>query len=240
MEGVSAWRAADADSAGEGLLEALAWVAGELSEAHGLDDTLQRIVDLGEAFLEHCDGASLMLIHKGGISSPAYSSRVALASDQAQFDTDEGPCLESIRERATVMIDDLQSEERWPDYRRVALELGVRSMISFRLFRVEDTMGALNLYSKRPHAFNERSRLVGQVFASHAAVAMKAAITETSLESAIRSRDLIGQAKGIVMERERLTAEAAFARLRELSQHHNRPLREIAEDITTSGSIPHR
>lgn len=220
-------------------LERLAEIARRLSAAESLDAVLQRIADLGEEYLEHCDGVSVMFVHRGGrISSPAYSSQVAFDSDQAQYTANEGPCLETIREHHSVIIDDLRQDERWPTYRRLALELGVRSMLSFRLFVESDTMGALDFYSRTPHAFGETDTTVGQVFASHAAVALKAAITEAGLAAALGSRDVIGQAKGVLMERERISAAAAFDRLQSMSQETNRPLREIAVEIAGTGVIP--
>jgi GAF domain-containing protein len=220
-------------------LEIVAGIARQLAEASDLDHLLQRIVDLGEHYIDGCDGVSLMLIRRrGGISSPAYSSRVAYDSDLAQYETDEGPCLEAIREHETVLIDDLETEERWPAYRAAALELGVRSMISFRLFILGDTMGALDFYAASPHAFGTRARLLGEVFASHAAVALKAAISESGLHTALATRDVIGQAKGVLMERERLGPDGAFRRLQELSQRLNRPLREVAGDLTRTGELP--
>lgn len=220
-------------------LELVAEIARRLSETDSLDAVLQRIADLGEEYLENCDGVSVMFVHRGGrISSPAFSSPVAFDSDQAQYAANEGPCLEAIREQHTVMIADLREDERWPTYRRLALELGVRSMLSFRLFMESDTMGALDFYSRTPHAFGETDMLLGQVFASHAAVALKAAITEAGLAAALSSRDVIGQAKGVLMERGRISGAAAFERLQSMSQDANRPLREIAVEIAETGMIP--
>lgn len=221
------------------VLERLGEMARALSAADDLDGLLQLIVDLGESYLDGCDGVSLMLIGRDRqISSPAYSSKVAYDSDQAQYETDEGPCLDALRHHETIVIDDLETETRWPDYRARALELGVRSMISFRLFVHEDTMGALDFYSATPHAYDRTSRVIGQVFASHAGVALKAAITEAGLDAAIRTRDVIGQAKGIIMERHTVSADTAFQELRRISQHHNRPLRDVAHDIAMTGEIP--
>lgn len=221
------------------LLEQLAEIAHILSEADDLDELLQLIVDLGEGYLEGCDGASLMLIGKNrAITSPAYSSRVAYESDLAQYEADEGPCLDALRDHRVYMIDDLETETRWPDYRERALKLGVRSMLSYRLFAKGSTYGALDFYSKRPHAYGEYSKIIGQVFASHAGVALKGAINEAGLERAIASRDMIGQAKGILIERLRLTPNEAFKLLTKISQDRNIAVRGLAEQIVTSGEIP--
>ena len=220
------------------VLVHLAELSRRLAAEDDLDGLLQRIVDLGAAEIARCDGVSMMLVGRGGgISTPAFSSIPARDSDLAQYATDEGPCLEAIREHELVVIDDFRSEHRWPDYRQRALALGVRSMMGIRLFVTGDTMGALGFYSQEPHAFDRRAQLYGQVFASHAAIALKAAITETGLERALRSRDVIGQVKGILMERHGLTAWEAFERLRLLSQERNRPVREFAEELVRTGAL---
>ena len=223
----------------ETALSHFAQISRRLAAEDDLDGLLQRIVDLAAAEIDGCDGVSMMLIGRGGrMSTPAFSSITARDSDLAQFATDEGPCLEAIREHETVVIDDLQTEARWPDFRQRALELGVRSMLGVRLFVTGDTFGALDFYSQRPHTFDRRAQLYGQVFASHAAIALKAAITEAGLERALISRDLIGQAKGILMVRHGLTARGAFERLGQLSQERNRPLRECAAEVARTGEYP--
>ncbi len=229
----------DEHSANELLLERLARIGRELSATSGLDDTLQRIVDLGEGMLEHCDGVSMMLIGRGGIiETPAASSSVAYESDMAQYATGQGPCLDAIADHEVIVIDDLETEQRWPDYRARVLELGVRSMISFRLFVTDDSMGALDLYSRRPHAFDRHAQVVGQVFAAQAAVAMKAALVETGMHAAIQSRDVIGQAKGILMARHRVTADMAFEVLTRRSQERNQKLAELAATVVRTGELP--
>lgn len=223
------------------LLEQISEISSQLSEAEDLDELLQLIVDLAESYLDGCDGASLMLIGRNrAISTPAYSSRVAYESDLAQYETDEGPCLDALRDHRIYLIDDLETETRWPRYRAKALELGVRSMLSYRLYAKRETFGALDFYGGRPRVYGSYSKIIGQVFASHAAVALKGAMTEAGLERAIETRDLIGQAKGIIMERERVSAADAFARLAASSQQRNIRVRDIAEQIVTTGEIPER
>jgi hypothetical protein len=136
------------------------------------------------------------------------------------------------------MIHDLETDERWPNYRVKALELGVRSMMSVRLFVTAYNMGALDLYSRQPHAFGERQQVIAQVFAIHASVAVKAALLEAGLNSSIRSRDVIGQAKGIIMARLHMTDKLAFDMLVRVSQHRNVPVREVAQEIARTGQIP--
>ena len=225
---------------GEDLLEELAGIARELADSDSLDETLQRVVDRAEEYLDGCHGVSMMLIRGGRfISSPAHSGQVAYESDLAQYNTNQGPCLGAIAQHKTTVIDDLEQEHQWPRYRERALQLGVRSMLSLQLFVAEETMGALNMYSQKPHAFDRRSVALGQVFASHAAVAMKAAIEVAGLEQALESRDLIGQAKGIIMESEQVTAGQALQRLRELSTARAVSLSRVAQQIVETGDVPH-
>ena len=231
------------DEPGEDLgamagLERVARVARRLAEAETLDETLQLIVDLGQDYIDHCDGVTLMFVRSGKVSTPAFSNLEAMRSDQAQYTAGEGPCLSAMREQETMVIEDLSEEERWPAWREEISDLRWRSMIGLRLFIAEDTLGALNLYSREPHGFDTESQQLGQVFASHAAVAMKASINDQGLHEALETRDIIGQAKGVLMERERLSGQQAFERLRRLSNDHNVKLRELARRIVETGEVP--
>jgi GAF domain-containing protein len=229
----------DEHSATEALLERIGVISRELSNAKGVSSTLQLIVEFGEDLLEQCDGVSMMLIGRGGqIETPASSSRVSYDSDMVQYATGQGPCLDAIRHHETIVMDDLETDERWPEYRAAMLERGVRSMISFRLFVTDASTGALDMYSRRPNAFDWRSQLIGQVFAAQASVAMKAALIEAGLQTAIQSRDVIGQAKGIVMARHRVTADMAFETLKRYSQSSHRKLVDVAAEIAQTGQLP--
>jgi GAF domain-containing protein len=130
-----------------------------------------------------------------------------------------------------VSVPDLASEQRWPDFSARAAALGVGSMLSFQLFVEGDNLGALNLYSSESDAFDDESEQVGLLFASHAAVAFADAQKLDQLNSAVETRDLIGQAKGILMERYRISAEQAFRVLTRVSQQRNRKLRDLAAEL---------
>ncbi len=158
--------------------------------------------------------------------------------DEAQGRVREGPCLESVWEQRTVRIDDMRTEQRWPRFAAEAVGLGVLSSLSCQLFVEGDNLGALNLYSRIPDAFGEDSEDIGLVLAAHAAVALSAAQQEQNLRTALGSRDLIGQAKGILMERYRLTPDQAFALLVQTSSRTNRKLADIAEELSTTGAAP--
>lgn len=222
----------------EGLQRA-ASLSRQLAAQRDVDEVLQAIVDLSVGYLQHCDGASLMFVDAAGkVITPASTDLAAFESDQAQYRNDEGPCLSAMRTHDAVVIEDLAEEERWPDWREEVASLGWQSMTGLRLFVGDDTMGALNLYAREPGAFPPPSALLAEVFASIAAVAMKGAISEAGLRRALESRDVIGQAKGILMEREGLTGEQAFERLRRVANEHGRKIRGLAQDISETGDVP--
>lgn len=216
----------------------VAAIARQLAEVEGLGATLDLIVDLSMDYLEHCDGATIMFVERGGgFATPAWTDDAARRADVAQHELGEGPCLSALREHDLVVVGDLRAEDRWPRWRAEVLELGWRSMIGLRLFVADDTMGALNLYSHRRDGFPAASQELGETFASVASVAMKSAISTEGLARALHARDEIGQAKGIVMERERVSGDEAFARLRELSNRRDLRVRDLAREVIETGDL---
>ncbi|WP_421097034.1 GAF and ANTAR domain-containing protein [Rhodococcus sp. As11] len=116
-----------------------------------------------------------------------------------------------------------------------AVDAGVRSILSFRLYTHDVEAGALNLFSSEPNVFDEVSIHIGEVLAAHAALAFVSARRQMQLHSAIASRDLIGQAKGMLMERFAVDADRAFAMMVALSQESNVPVPTIASRIVELG-----
>jgi len=134
---------------------------------------------------------------------------------------------------------DLETDERFPDYRRDALaETPIRSIMAFQMFIAGETLGALNVYSEQPGVFTPQSRNLGLIFAAHSSVAWNAARREEQFRRALASRDVIGQAKGMIMERYRVDAVQAFELLRKLSQDSNVPLIKIATDLVSGAKTP--
>ena len=113
-------------------------------------------------------------------------------------------------------------------------------MLSFQLYVERGNLGALNLYSRTAHAFDDESERVGLLFASHAGIALAGAKTEAQLREGMDSRDLIGQAKGILMERYNISAVQAFGLLTRTSADNNIKLRALAEQLADTGMLPHR
>ena len=216
------------------LAETFAEVARTLRAEGSVQATLEKIVQLAVKTVNGCDHAGVTLVEHGKVRTPAASDDVPRLVDGVQYETGEGPCLDAISEHEVFQIGDLAEEQRWPTFsRRAAEESGVASMLAYRLFIDGETLGALNLYSRNKDAFTDEDRAVGSIFAAHAAVALSAARQADQLEQAIESRDVIGQAKGILMARQNVTADEAFDMLRRGSQRLNIKLRELARQVAT-------
>lgn len=212
-----------------------------LSSLPDADDVIERtlatVVDLSVATVPGCVSAGVTLRVAGKDTTAAASDDYALDIDEIQYDENEGPCVAAIEDGEVKAIAAVAEESRWPNFCRRAAEKGFRSSLSIPL-NADGTSGALNLYSQTNHSFDEASRAVAEVFAKQAAVALRNAKTYDAarrqaeqLNEALRSRDLIGQAKGILMEREDITDDEAFARLKALSQNSNVKLRDVAQRV---------
>jgi GAF domain-containing protein len=173
------------------------------------------------------------------IDTPASTHMWPLLLDKIQQRHREGPCLTAAWEEKVIYVANLETDDRFPSYRRDALEeTPIRSIMAFQLFIAGETMGALNVYSEQPDAFGPESRNIGLIFAAHSSVAWNAARRDEQFQRALASRDTIGQAKGMIMERYGVDAVQAFALLRKLSQDSNTPLVEVAADLVSKGSSP--
>jgi GAF domain-containing protein len=171
------------------------------------------------------------------VDTPAATHRCAVVLDQIQQRHQEGPCLASAWEKQTVHIADLEKDFRWPRYRRDALaETPIRSIIAFQLFIADHSMGALNAYAEDPNAFTSESEEVGLIFATHSAVVWNSARRDEQFRRALASRDGIGQAKGMIMERYGIGSIQAFEMLQKLSQDSNVPLARIAQELVARSS----
>ena len=197
-------------------------------------DTLARIVSSALITVPGAEHAGVALLRgEGTITTYTPSSDTISELDQLQATYREGPCATALWHEHTVVVDDMTTEvSRWPRFAPQAVSYGVISMLSFLLFTRGDTLGALNLYSHEPKGFTDEARNLGGLFASHAAIALGEAQHVAQLHRALDSRDLIGQAKGILMERFDVDAERAFAMLVESSQQTNMKLIAIARWLT--------
>ncbi|MEO6121266.1 MAG: GAF and ANTAR domain-containing protein [Acidimicrobiales bacterium] len=222
----------------------LATAARSLLSLGTVDDTLQKTVELARATIDGCDLAGVFLVRDEQVTTPAHTDPSVVALHAMQFETDEGPCLDAVAEGGTFYAEDLAEDVRWPRFGPLAAAAGIRSLLAFGLSG-DGTLGALNLYAHYPRAFGATDRAKGLILATLAGSALGWAHTREedarrtdNLHFALLSRELVGQAQGILMERERITADQAFDILRRASQHLNVKLREVAQTLVETGERP--
>ncbi|MEN3362211.1 MAG: hypothetical protein V7637_6193 [Mycobacteriales bacterium] len=220
-----------------------AGVARALHAEPTTERTLARICQLAVSIVDGCDHAGITVVRRGRPETVAASDDVPGTVDALQYQTRQGPCLNAISEHRTFRSHDLAAETRWPLFaRRAADRTGIRSMLAYRLFTDQDTLGALNLYAGVPKSFPDDVLPLGAVFAAHAAMAFAQARELEQirhLEHAMASNRTIGTAIGILMVRRHLGSDEAFELLRSTSQLSNRKLRDLAEYVVRTGDLPH-
>jgi GAF domain-containing protein len=218
-----------------GLARQLGELAREMQSAPDMAALLQRITDTAVFEIEGAEYACISLVERGIIRSQAATDDLVRRVDDRESELNEGPCITSLREEVTVRSDDFEKEERWPRFVAAAMAEGIRSMLAVQLFVEDDTLGALNIYATQPNAFTEHDESIAMLLAVHAAIAMTASSTRSNLRIALDSRDMIGQAKGILMERYKISSVEAFHLLVVASQRTNRKLRVVAEVLAATG-----
>jgi putative methionine-R-sulfoxide reductase with GAF domain len=234
-----------AESQFVGSAEQFAKIARELSAEPTVAATLKRIVDFAAETIDGCDGAGVLLVDRRQIVVGAWSNDLVHRVEEMEYELGEGPCLDAIWEQRVFESADLRDHlSQWPNFAREALEAGIQSMVGFRLFVDEDTLGALDLYGYARGAFDETSRAIGSILASHAALALGGAQlhqddldTVAGLREALVTRDVIGQAKGILMATRHVDADTAFTLLVRASQTQNVKVRDIAEEVARTQQL---
>ena len=220
------------------LASRLGDLARELQHEDDLETVLAGIVEAAVQLIPGAADASISLVTgRKTIESKIASGDLPRRVDALQSSSGQGPCLDAAYEDRIVRVPDLSTETRWPAFSSGAVELGARSMLSIQLFVEGDRLGALNLFGMTPHAFDLESEQIGLLVAAHAAVAFADSQKISQLNEALISRQLIGQAEGILMERYKINAQQAFLVLTRASSSSNSKLRDVAELLTRSGEI---
>jgi hypothetical protein len=217
----------------QSLVAVMSTVAETLTFPIELDEALDRITRGAADMVPGIDYASISLTGKGGlIQTLAPTDEVAVLLDDLQYALGQGPCVEAALHDPWVQVDDLAGDERWPAYgTRAAAEFGVGAQLAFQFRAARHTSGALNLYAKTAYAIDTETRQIGALFAQLAAVALGWSRHDSSISNALHSREQIGQAVGIIMERYRLDADRAFSFLVRTSQTANIKLYDVAAAI---------
>lgn len=203
----------------------------------------QQLVDLAVEFIDGCDWAAITAWPDRSLPRTlASSGSVPQEVDHLQYAAGEGPCLTAATTDSPAWSPDLRAESRWPNFVTAALTATkVRSALSFHLSS-GPLRSALNLYAARPDALDSDAVTAGALFASHAAVLMAHADSTHEAESlgtALATSRHIGAAIGILMKTNAVTEDTAFAMLRATSNRLNRKLKDVADDVKTTGQLPH-
>jgi transcriptional regulator with GAF, ATPase, and Fis domain len=214
-------------------------ISASLLRTPAVEHTLQEIVVRAAETVEGAVSACITRVHKDGtVDTPAYTDEFVIDIDRAQVELGEGPCLQASEEASVLRIDDMAGERRWPRFAERALSLGVGSMIACSLAVTNGERAALNLHAARRDAFDPAATDLAAIYAAHCSVALSQATLVDSLRVAMVSRQGIGEATGILMERHRVDSRQAFEMLVQASQRLNVKLRDLAEHVALTGQDP--
>lgn len=219
--------------------EAVADVVIKMHRSGDPGSVLDEVVAGAVGVVTGCEHAALVIYDKSdqlvaqAVSSDATAPMIALQNELAQ-----GPCRDTAARNLITRAPDVPTDLRWPAFAARAAGLGIGSMLCVPLSVGDHTYGSLSMASGTRGAFTDESEALAAVFATHAAISMADARQLASLKEAVQTRDLIGQAKGILMERFKMTETVAFAALVRESQHSNVKLRIVCQDLCDTGELP--
>ena len=211
----------------------LAEAARTINRSQSLGETLDAIARAAQASVPGFDAVGISLVHAdGAVETKAATGDLVWKLDALQYGVGEGPCVSSLHEEPVIVVENLRAEQRWPAFVPQAIELGLKAQMALRLYVDDDgTIGGINLYSTLSESIDEDAPAAAEVFAAQAAVALGHVQQVEHLNQALQTRQQIGTAIGIVMERYKLDPPGAFSFLSRLSSHANVKLREVAARI---------
>ena len=208
-----------------------------------MQSVLQRVVDLVKQEMRPGAEASMTLLRNERPTTAAYTGELASVLDEMQYERGHGPCLEAALSNHVVEITDGRTDLRWPHYMPAFLRAGAASLLAVPV-PAAHLSAALNVYAPVAHAFTDEDRQAVGDFAAYAGAALvnldalqDALDLASHMQRAMEYRSVIEQAKGILMERHKLTAEQAFRLLADASMHTNRKLRDLAQALVTTGDL---
>ena len=218
-------------------------LAGLVLAEEDTQSVLQRVVDLVAQAMPTGAEASITLLRNEHATTAAFSGELALQLDEMQYRQGYGPCLDAAAGGRPVEVTDGRTEDRWPDYMVTFLARGALSSLAMPVTTAQ-LAAALNVYAPVADAFTDAEREALAQFAAYTAVALtnmdalhEAVDQAETLKKTLEHRAVIEQAKGILIERYKLTPDQAFRLLAEASMHTNRKLRDLAQDLVLTGEL---
>ena len=210
------------------------------ARSEGVDQVLTLVCELALKVVGG-DHASITTVRGGVFTTAAATTDMPAKADKIQYATNQGPCLDAIRDSDTIRAGDLATDPRWPAFGpAVVQELGVHSLLAHVLPVDEDAVGALNVYASRPEAFTAEQETLIALFGATATATLRAERRQDhieNLECALRTSRRIGMALGIIMATRQVTKERAWDLLVQESQHRNVKVAELADRMVETGSF---
>jgi GAF domain-containing protein len=208
-----------------------------------MGETLHRVAELAGAAVPATNFVGITMMVRGKPATTVFTDPDAPEIDQAQYDTGHGPCLDAFRTGKVCAIPSTRRDITWPEFSRACLDHGIHSTLSLPLNAADLTLGATNLYSNEADAFPTAGIDAATAFASQAAIVLANAQAYTDartlgedLTKSMAAREIIEQAKGIIMGSLRCTPDEAFEQLVRQSQATNIKLRDVAEQLVKNTS----
>jgi GAF domain-containing protein len=203
-----------------------------------LEPTLQAIASTAVSVVGPAQHAGLTVYSSGALIPRASTGEPPLLLDRLQQQLGDGPCISAARDQSVSRIQDTRQDDRWPKFSAEAARLEVRSMLCVPLWVDDRSLGALSLFADQAAAFSDLHERVTTLLATFAALALAEAQRADQMRYALGNRDVIGQAKGMLMERYGVAADAAFDVLVRVSQAENVKLAEVARCLAETGQLP--
>jgi transcriptional regulator with GAF, ATPase, and Fis domain len=216
---------------GGDLAAAMAEAALALKDPETVERALARLVLVVQSTIPGAEHCGISVADRRSVTTMASTDSLVDRLDELQYSLDEGPCLDAMHDHTSVVVEDMRTETRWPRFAPLAAAAGCISQMGIEIFREAGRVGGLNLYSSRPGAFDDCTRQAATLLAIHTSVVMGKMIAVDNLTHALQTRQLIGQAVGIVMYRYMVDERAAFAYLARVSQNSNVKLHDVAARI---------
>src|SRR4051812_46977986 len=220
------------------LSSALAQMAGLVLSRETVDTAVALVTTLAEATIAGTTGAGVTIADEHGKRSRAASNQLVEQADALQYELDQGPCLTAWRSGQLVRIDDTATDPRWPSWNSAAAGLGVRAVLSVPLVVDEESIGAIKVYSDQPVNYDERDEGVMSLFAEQAAILLantqsleQARRLSRQLTDALRGRDAIVLATGVLMARGAADEDAAFNALSDAARRLGQTVHEVAREL---------
>ncbi|MFD5912624.1 GAF and ANTAR domain-containing protein [Streptomyces massasporeus] len=219
---------------GSELAEALTVASQQLHETLTPHSTLRTAVRLAVHLMPGAEHAGISVIERDKIRTLAWTDEAVRSAESRYTGREQHGLWDQLWNSPVARITDSEADDGWD----VLAALGLRSALSLRLRTDRRRLTVLTAYARKPGAFDEEATRVGQLFSAHVSIALDSATVREQLTEAMHTRDLIGQATGILMERQGIDATAAFESLVRASQRENVKLRDLARRIVNAPNAP--